>query len=69
MCLLSQRSTAARAIYGQGRRRRQGPSDRADWESGRRAGERGKEHDAGIDGPQKKGLAFGGEVWLKRTRE
>jgi hypothetical protein len=58
-------------IYGQGRRQGRRRSDRADWESGRRAGERRQEHDAaGIDGPQKKkGLALGGEVWLKWTRE
>lgn len=69
MSLLSQRSTAAIMIYGQGRRQGR-RSDRADWESGRRAGERRKEHDAGIDGPQrKKGLALEGEEWLKRTRE
>jgi len=53
-------------IYGQGRR--QGPSDWADWESGRRVEETGKQHDAGFDGPQK-GLALGGELWLRRTRE
>ena len=56
-------------VYGQGRR--QGPSDWADWESGRRVGETGKLHDAGpglFDGPQK-GLAIGDEPWLRRTRE